>query len=102
MTDSLKMPNIYLNRDKVPKLKSGEWAWIIANREDTFPTHLVFGCPCDTGKCKINSYILVTNKGEHSWKWDGRWEDPTLTPSIQREGGCNWHGYLKQGKFVKV
>ncbi len=36
------------------------------------------------------------------WQWDGDWEAPTLSPSIQRHGACNWHGHLRAGKFVGV
>lgn len=32
-----------------------------------------------------------------SWNWDGNWENPTLTPSINCQGGCRWHGYLTAG-----
>ena len=34
-----------------------------------------------------------------SWKWDGNFDAPTLTPSID---GSGWHGWLRVGKWVKA
>jgi hypothetical protein len=99
-------PQIYVNRDGVPKLKSGEWAWVV-EEHGRDPFQIAFGCPCDNncggGNVVHNSYIAVSRENTndpHQWNWDGNWDEPTLTPSIQRRGVCNWHGYLRQGKFT--
>jgi hypothetical protein len=34
-----------------------------------------------------------------SWKWDGNFNCPTLTPSINCVDGCKWHGHLRAGVF---
>lgn len=36
------------------------------------------------------------------WQRTGdTFEALTLTPSIQRVGGCAWHGFLTNGEFIK-
>ena len=97
---------IYVNRDGTPKLESGEWAWVLANEGDTEPWQLAFGCPCGNncggGSVVHNSYIAVVrgpSSDAHQWEWDGDWDAPTLTPSIQRRGACEWHGFMVKGKF---
>lgn len=99
---------IYINREGMPPLESGQWAWVV-NEEGQDPFYLVFGCPCgdNCGGASFahNNYIAVTrgkSKDPHQWSWDGDWDTPTLTPSIQRRGGCSWHGYLRKGVFVSV
>lgn len=98
----------YVNREGLPKLKSREWAWVLREKGGD-PTFLAFGCPC--GKCAElgavthNVYISVNREsspGTHQWLWDGDWYHPTLTPSIRRRGACEWHGYMRKGKFVEV
>lgn len=59
---------------------------------------LDFNCPCG---CHDPGWIpLVANKAahnDHTWEWDGREDIPTLSPSIRRNNGCRFHGYLKAG-----
>ena len=57
---------------------------------------LGFVCPCG---CGTPGCVMIAPNGEksHNWTWDGNTEKPTLTPSIQRVGGCKWHGYLRNG-----
>lgn len=61
---------------------------------------LEFRCP-RTGK--YCGSILVGHKvkpvfgNAPTWKWDGNFEAPTLTPSINCVSGCGWHGYLTAG-----
>jgi len=103
----------YIKGDGVPPLPAGEWAWMLEETGDREPAWLVFGCPCALANGKgeggcggglvHNSYIAVSReeKGlEHCWTWDGDWDKPTLTPSIQRHGACEWHGHLQNGVFV--
>ena len=106
---------VHVNSEGVPKLAAGEWALILRAPGDAWPHMIAFGCPC--GKCHDpaqvvhNCYLnisvpgvarVVPGDGHPSWEWDGNWEAPTLTPSIQRRGACNWHGYLRAGKFVEA
>ena len=94
----------YLVGVPMPKLGVGEWRWIV-EEEGADPVRLAFGCPC--GECHKtqalvhNGYIAVSREGRGigEWKWDGNLDEPTLTPSIQRHGACNWHGYLRKGSF---
>jgi hypothetical protein len=39
-------------------------------------------------------------RGAPSWQWDGNVLAPSLTPSINCQGGCGWHGYLTEGEWV--
>lgn len=66
-----------------------------------------FDCPCG-GKCGQRAVLQFENpldgrpyESPHpKWKRIGKtFEDMTLTPSIQRRSGCNWHGYLTDGHF---
>ena len=66
-----------------------------------------FDCPC--GKCGQRAYLPFANPisgGEYSagghptWQRTGEtFETLTLRPSIQRMGGCGWHGHLINGEF---
>lgn len=63
--------------------------------------YFAFTCPCGCG----DQDIIPIKKGPqenagHRWGWDGNVEAPTLTPSIQRNTPCQWHGYMRAGKFV--
>lgn len=98
------MSNIYVNGEGVPKMKPGEWAWVVKKKGED-PFQIAYGCPCGT-ECRpfpVNCYIPVDRvKHDKAWAWDGNWDEPTLTPSILRGDGCHWHGYLRKGKFVQV
>ena len=97
---------IYVNGESIPKMKAGEWAWMVKKKGED-PDHIIFACPCG-GECAVepgprNVYLPVAREKEgNGWRWDGDWDSPTLTPSIQRMGGCNWHGYLTKGEFREV
>lgn len=104
---------VHVNANGIHKLESGQWALILKNEGDAKPYMIAFGCPC--GKCHDpeqvvhNCYLNITIPGQAkesvespNWEWDGNWEAPTLSPSIQRRGACNWHGYLKKGVFESV
>lgn len=64
--------------------------------------HLEFICPRNHKRCDS---ILVGHKvkpdfgGAPTWRWDGNFEQPTLTPSINCVSGCGWHGHLTAGVF---
>lgn len=105
---------VHINANGVPNLKSGEWALILKNEGDAQPYMIAFGCPCGQAKDdfhhRYNVSLHITPPGQPkesvedhpAWEWDGNWEAPTLTPSIQRQGACNWHGHLKKGVFESV
>src|ERR1700721_4305172 len=42
------------------------------------------------------------NGGRPQWDWDGNREAPTFTPSINCEGNCGWHGYIRNGRCVSA
>lgn len=95
---------VYVNNEGTPKLKPGEWAWVIKDALNRRPILLAFGCPCgDTHGW--NGYIAIapysmSDKGVN-WRRDGNFEFPTLFPSIKRNTECGWHGYMDKGVFVK-
>lgn len=42
------------------------------------------------------------NGGRPQWDFDGNYESPTLSPSINCEKHCGWHGYIRGGRCVEV
>lgn len=59
---------------------------------------LGFRCPCGCGR---EGYLPLDRDSKHpSWSWDGNLEKPTLTPSVLQIGGCQWHGWLRNGEWV--
>jgi len=65
-----------------------------------------FDCPC--GECGERTLLCFENpvhggaaiEKQNTWKRKGEtFETMTLTPSIQRMGGCRWHGYLTNGEL---
>ena len=68
-----------------------------------------FDCPCG---CESPVFIPFENPlgggtpvhdKNHCWKREGEdFETLTITPSIQRVGGCAWHGFVKKGEIVKA
>lgn len=67
-------------------------------------------CPCGTEGCWLAVYFTNPLDGGPtlegvavSWQRTGdTFETLTLRPSLQRRGGCDWHGFLTDGVFVKV
>jgi hypothetical protein len=64
-----------------------------------------FDCPCG---CADRCFIPLTTglDGEpfdsRGWDRTGEtFETLTLTPSIQRVGGCAWHGWLRDGSLIE-
>lgn len=65
-----------------------------------------FDCPCGCGtRCCIEFNNPLDGKGPHDasrnlWTRSGdTFEALTLTPSIQRVGGCAWHGFITNGEI---
>ena len=80
----------------------GDYCW--APNEQN-PERIVLGLPIGTVRLRI---VRGPDPGETPdgpvWGWDGDLERPTLTPSINSEGGpgpwYKWHGYLRAGELV--
>lgn len=55
-----------------------------------------FRCPCGCGR---DGYLPIRPQQAPgpSWEWDGNRERPTLNPSVLQVGGCQWHGWLRNG-----
>jgi len=67
---------------------------------------LAFECPC--GRCDHRVYLTFENPMDGKpfetsapkWKRTGEnFENMTLTPSILRRSGCDWHGWLTDGEL---
>ena len=66
-------------------------------------------CPCG-GKCGQRPAWLFANPPDGgppmtgtTWTRTGEtFETLTLDPSLQRMGGCNWHGHLVNGELKQV
>ena len=69
---------------------------------------LSFDCPCG-GKCGQRPCLFFENPQDGgpplpgtTWTRTGdTFETLTLIPSIQRKGGCNWHGFITNGDVDK-
>jgi len=78
----------------------------LKNPGDFFYTHSKNGqiwgmiemCPCGCGETG-GIHFAPGDGGDPGpkWNWDGNEEEPTLTPSILRTGGCKYHGFLTSG-----
>lgn len=76
---------------------------------ERFGVGVTFECPCG---CPQRCYIPFTEPLDGgpkleirhpTWECTGStFEDLTLSPSIQRVGGCAWHGWVKNGEVTAV
>jgi len=60
---------------------------------------IIFRCPCGCGQV-LNLPIKNAGESGPGWEWNGHEEQPTLTPSIRRMDGCEWHGFLTNGEWI--
>lgn len=82
------------DRAKAP----GEFMWLEDGKGSV--SSLWFVCPCGCGE---ESAVNIEPHGAAPrWKWDGNREKPTLTPSLHKTAGCKWHGYLRNGEWVRA
>ena len=92
-----------LTRDLDP----GDWRILKIDRSNNYifedavtveeATHLFVMLPDRTpGELPIRG--KATQPNGDSWEWDGNFESPTVTPSIDATPG--WHGWLRNGKMV--
>lgn len=69
---------------------------------------IAFDCPCGKEDCS-RVFLQFENPpdgepkiSDPAWKRIGEsFENMTLSPSIQRIGGCQWHGFLTNGEFKR-
>ena len=71
-------------------------------REVDGTTPFWFCCPCG---CNDFSRIPIGQNVKPdispSWRWNGSFTEPTLTPSV-RQLNCGWHGWLAGGYWESV
>ena len=71
---------------------------------------LAFYCPCGCGeRCylafanPLDGGPPKTNAGEATWERTGEtFAALTVRPSIQRVGGCRWHGFITNGEIASA
>lgn len=77
--------------------KPGDMCFVVSH-EDEKPVGVGFMCPCGCGEKGV--VLFYKEAGRDSWNWNGNSERPTLTPSIQRNTPCRWHGHLTDGMWT--
>jgi hypothetical protein len=71
--------------------------------ENSANVKIIFGCPRRAGSsCSVPVKGEALPTGAGPWGWDGNFEAPTITPSINCVGGCGWHGFITAGKVVNA
>ena len=63
---------------------------------------LSFDCPFHEGctRIEVPTFLVGEAGGDRGWIRNG--DDlaaMTLTPSLKRGGRCQWHGFVKNGRF---
>lgn len=56
-----------------------------------------FRCPRDRLYCGVPAKPTPANSRGCSWDLTGPSDAPTLSPSVNCDTGCGWHGYIKNG-----
>lgn len=70
----------------------------ITDRDDG--KFILFICP-NGQRCGVDISEAPRGTGDPpEWGWDGNYDAPTLTPSINCIGGCGWHGFITKGEFA--
>lgn len=75
----------------------GEFLWSLGSDKST-PSRMLFVCPCGCGS-HAGIAVKAESSGGPVWSWNGDLDHPTVTPSIRKLDGCEWHGFLTDGKF---
>lgn len=61
-------------------------------------TGIAFRCPCGCGR---EGYLPIRPQDVGpSWEFNGNDDAPTVSPSVLFTGGCQWHGWLRNGEWV--
>ena len=58
---------------------------------------------CRGGKKRICGVSITdghADEAKNTWHWDGNREAPTITPSINCEQRCGWHGNITNGEII--
>lgn len=64
------------------------------------PKWMSFPCQRTSGAlCQVALRPSQVNAVGASWQWDGNREAPTITPSVNCEKICGWHGFIEAGQF---
>lgn len=89
--------------DEMPDDPSpGMFEFVVRHSAPETITGMLFACPCGCGDVSSIDFSNVPPKGSDTerWEWDGDLDSPTLSPSLHKQGGCGWHGWLRNGEFV--
>lgn len=74
--------------------------WHIDQRDDQVPHgrgYLVL-TECPRGECRFSLRRAAGEAdGTKWWGWDGNVKDPTITPSVNCNGGCHRHFVMTAG-----
>lgn len=62
---------------------------------------MIFCCPCGCGESGSIAF-KGSGKNRPEWNWNGKQDKPTLTPSLNKQDDCKWHGFLTDGVFKSV
>ena len=63
---------------------------------------MLFCCPCGCGETSTIDFDTGPEVRQPKWKWNNDKKKPTLTPSLNKARGCRWHGWLRDGVFLRV
>lgn len=95
----------YVKNGFICEIKAGDFRFKDDSGESNLDPKQIkvieFWCPRTGTYCGTISvgYPDKPNDCKNTWKWDGNYEKPTLTPSINCISGCGWHGFLTKGVF---
>jgi hypothetical protein len=67
------------------------------------PLWMLFPCQrplYEDAQCQIALRPSQKNAVGASWQWDGNRDAPTITPSVNCEKLCGWHGFITKGHFT--
>lgn len=78
-----------------PPSPAGTFAFYASATAET--SGILFACPCG---CDTITSINFEADGRPQWTWDGNREAPTVSPSVRRLDGCQWHGWLRNGEWI--
>jgi hypothetical protein len=76
-------------------LPPGSACWVRGYKTEKI-VYIRFVCPCG---CGAVHGVPVDKSFGSAWDFNGDYQKPTLTPSIQILSGCRWHGYITDGTF---
>lgn len=95
----------YVREGFVCESRAGDFAFkdidCHGTRDPSKVDTLEFICPRTSKYCGAILVGHLTKPAINpSWQWDGNFEAPTLTPSVNCVSGCGWHGFLKAGVWT--